>query len=76
MKFDPDKLINLRWDKRLNQTQLAKMIGVKPPVLWCWEAGRHVPSARLLLLLASALGVTPQYFFDDSVSSKNNKKAA
>jgi transcriptional regulator with XRE-family HTH domain len=68
MVFDKEKLINLRWGRRLKQCEVAAGIGVKPPVMNSWETGRHAPSAPMLMKLAQFFGVSPEYFFasDDS----------
>jgi DNA-binding transcriptional regulator YiaG len=63
MEFKAQKLIDLRWDKRMKQVELARLLGVKPPVVNSWEKGRHAPSGALLLRLAETLCVEPSFFY-------------
>ncbi|MCT3212792.1 helix-turn-helix domain-containing protein [Lactiplantibacillus plantarum] len=44
-----------RVEKSLNQTQLAKLVGVSRQTISNIETGEFVPSARLALLLCLAL---------------------
>jgi transcriptional regulator with XRE-family HTH domain len=64
MIFNHQKLIDLRWSKRLKQTELANLVGVKPPIISNWEKGKYIPSSPLLMRLAAALDVEPSYFFE------------
>jgi transcriptional regulator with XRE-family HTH domain len=63
MKFNNEKLKQLRWQKMLQQKELAAAMGVFPAVVSSWENGRHVPSSEMLMKLSAALGVEPAYFF-------------
>lgn len=72
MTFDKEKLIDMRWDRRLSQSQVARGIGVKPPVVWSWEHGRHVPSMPMIFKLASFFNVGPDSFFIQDLSLKKD----
>jgi transcriptional regulator with XRE-family HTH domain len=48
-----------RRQRRLTQTELADLVGVRQPYICAIETGRANPSDRLLEKLAHALGVTP-----------------
>jgi transcriptional regulator with XRE-family HTH domain len=64
MTFNAQRLIDLRWSKQMRQTELAALVGVKPPVVSNWEKGKYIPSSPCLMRLSAALGVEPAYFFD------------
>jgi transcriptional regulator with XRE-family HTH domain len=49
-----DRIIQLRKDLGLNQTELAKRAGLKPPAISQYESGVRNPSYDALLKLASA----------------------
>lgn len=65
MKFNSEKLKQLRWSKMIKQNELAASMGVFPAVISGWENGKHSPSSEMLMRLAGALEVPPSYFFDD-----------
>lgn len=50
-----------RLDAKLNQTELAKRVGVSKVAVSQWENGDTQPKGENLLKLASALGVSPQW---------------
>lgn len=75
VEFSPKKLVDIRWERRLRQKQLADKIGVKPAVVCSWEKARHVPSSPMLVKLAQVFDVPIEYFFAKPLSSKNNKKS-
>jgi transcriptional regulator with XRE-family HTH domain len=64
MIFKPEKLIDLRWSRKMKQNAVALAIGVRPSVVNAWEHGRAIPSAPMLMKLSLELGVDPIYFFD------------
>ena len=76
MTFLNEKLVDLRWEKRLKQKDLAALIGIDPAVLSHWESGKRIPSATNLMLLSAALGVEPCYFFAPEYHQIDNKEAA
>lgn len=45
----------------LNQTELARLIGVEQQQINRWEAGRNVPNIETAVILARALNVTGDY---------------
>jgi putative transcriptional regulator len=50
-----NNLAQIRKDKKLSQTDLAKMVGVSRNTISSIETGQFVPTAKLALLLALAL---------------------
>lgn len=50
-----NNLPQIRKDKKLSQTDLAKMVGVSRNTISSIETGQFVPTAKLALLLAIAL---------------------
>lgn len=75
MKFDPEKLIEARWAKRMKQSEVARAIGVNQSLVCNWEKGRQNPSAITLLKLSDVLQVEPVFFYAQSDSSAYNKGA-
>lgn len=56
--YDPKKIIALRKDRGLNQSALAKKVGISAPSMWALERGETaMPKASTLLGVARALGV-------------------
>lgn len=56
----------------LNQTTLAKKLGVKPNTVSQWLTGTNTPQMATLKKVAQATGKPVNYFFDNSVSVKGN----
>ena len=50
-----------------NQRQLAEKAGISAMAISKYERGQSVPSSRVLLFLAGALGLRTEYFFRKSV---------
>jgi transcriptional regulator with XRE-family HTH domain len=63
MTFDNEKLVDLRWSKRLKQNQLAKMLGIDPSMVCNWEKGFRFPTKENIDSLAAVLQVDRDYFF-------------
>lgn len=56
-----DRIIQMRNELGLNQTELAKRAGLKPPAISQYESGARNPSYEALLKLSNALGVKVDY---------------
>lgn len=56
-----DRIIKKRTELGLNQTELAKRAGLKPPAISQYESGLRNPSYDAMLKLANALGVKVDY---------------
>lgn len=56
-----DRIIQKRKELGLNQTELAKRAGLKPPAISQYESGVRNPSYDAMLKLANALGVKVDY---------------
>lgn len=56
-----------RAEKKLNQSQLAKLVGVSRQTISNIETYEYIPSAKLALLLCIALDVTFEklFYFED-----------
>ena len=56
-----------RAEKKLNQSQLAKLVGVSRQTISNIETYEYIPSAKLALLLCLALEVTFEtlFYFED-----------
>ncbi len=53
-----NKLKEYRLQANLTQRQLADRVGVQRETIGRMEQGKHMPSVRIALLIASALNVT------------------
>ena len=62
--FNHKKIYEFRVRRELTQSELAKMIGVTDVTISRWENGLHIPNAQHLVLLADALWVYVEGFFD------------
>ena len=65
MKFNGDRIVDLRWEKRLKQKDLATAMGVGSSLICFWEKGMRAPSSVMLMRLSKALDVQPEYFFSE-----------
>ncbi|MCH7386594.1 helix-turn-helix domain-containing protein [Acinetobacter modestus] len=67
------RLKQLRKDKKLTQQQLADKVGVSKTSVIYWEKDENVPKHESLMLLASALDVSPSWILNgDSKDNSNN----
>lgn len=66
MKFNGEKIHQLRWDQRLSLKQVAdRMDGACTPMaINYWERCKTYPDADKLGKLASAFGVDVGFFFE------------
>lgn len=62
-------LRELRDDKKLSQSQLAKIIYVTTGTISNYENNRHLPDVDKLILLADYFGVTTDYLLGRSSSN-------
>lgn len=66
MLFFATKLEKILHDRGVNQSALARKIGVDKSLMNKWVKGKHVPSAHFMTKIARELGMTEQeIFFDD-----------
>ena len=56
-----DRLKELREDKGLSQSQLAKETGLSQAGISLWEDGLRVPNAQVIISLAKYFEVTTDY---------------
>jgi transcriptional regulator with XRE-family HTH domain len=72
----------LREQRKLSQTQLAEMIGVRPSAVSMWEKGPkdksgRLPENRSLWKIAEALGVTiDEVAGDDAIANSSTKSSS
>lgn len=59
MKTIADMITEGRKAARLNQSELARQLGITPQSVQAWESGRSTPRASMLAPLAKALGLSP-----------------
>ncbi len=60
-----DNLRNRRIQLGMNQTELAKKIGVTPTTIWLYERGEATPKIDIALRLAKVLGMTIEQLVGD-----------
>jgi len=58
------RLINARTSMGLTQMELAKKLGKRQSSIVAYESGKHMFRIDTLLMLAHALDVTIDYFFE------------
>jgi transcriptional regulator with XRE-family HTH domain len=66
MKFNGEKIHQLRWEQRLSLKRVSELMGgaCTPMAINNWERGNTAPDANKLGQLASAFGVEVGFFFD------------
>lgn len=64
----PDKLIYLRKQKGLTQSNLAEALNVSRQAVSRWEVGTAVPSTDNLKVLSNLYGVSVDYLLDDKAT--------
>lgn len=78
----PQKLKELRKEKKLTQTELASKLNISQKLYSNWESGKAEPTLDNIIKLANILDVTVDYllgrsdnFSNTIVLSKNNMKS-
>lgn len=56
-----ERLKELRLDKHLSQTELAKILEVSQSAITKWECGRTEPTASALIKLSGYFGVSTDF---------------
>lgn len=64
LRFSGRKIVDLRNRAGITQAELARRSGVHEAVVSRWERGEHAPSADNVGVLATALGVTVDDFYE------------
>ena len=68
-----NRIKELRQERNLTQTQLAKMCGISQSALSGYESGKFNPDSRTLHLLSNIFDVTVDYIIaKDEPEEKNN----
>lgn len=67
-------LVKYREEHKLNQTQLAELIGCTRDAVSNWETGRTTPKAEFYLHIAEKLGCSAGYLIGDTPSPKEQLK--
>lgn len=60
--FESERLRQVLAARRLNQAQLASLVGVSPATISKWRSGKQAPEREALERLASVVNVTPEWF--------------
>ena len=61
METFAERLIELRTEKGLSQSELAKQTGLSRIAILHWEHGDRVPLATAIIILAKFFGVSADY---------------
>lgn len=61
MKVFAERLKELREEKGMSQTQLAKATKLSKSAIGYWEAEKRVPNAEVIITLAQYFGVSADY---------------
>lgn len=72
MKIFPERLKNLRKEKELTQTQLAKMIGISRGALSLYETGKREPDYCTLQKFADFFNVSTDYLLGRNMHKKGS----
>jgi transcriptional regulator with XRE-family HTH domain len=66
VSFSGHRLRMLRTDKRLNQTELARVLDVAPGTVRDWESERFSPTVAMVCKIAETLGCPVGELFEDT----------
>ena len=61
----PKRLRIIRNNLGISQSELAKLVGVEPPVISHYETGQRTPSLQVFRKLCHHLNVTAEFLFAD-----------
>ncbi len=63
------RLERLRKEKKINQSELARSIGLTQQTISSYEKGKNRPSMEIIVRLAQELGVTSDYLLNGNVAN-------
>ena len=78
-KIVADRLKSLRKDKKLTQTDMAKLLNVTQNAIFRYESGQNEPSLSTILFYSEYFNVSIDYIFGKErkiTSSQMNKRAS
>ena len=67
------QLRNLRIQKAMSQSEVAKLVGVSQQAVGKWERSKAEPDSKTLLKLAKFFGVTVDRLLEDGASHEKRK---
>lgn len=70
MKTTGQKILMLREEKQLKQSELAQAIGVTEATLSRYENDKRKPRGEIALKIAKALNVSIDYLLDDNITNR------
>jgi transcriptional regulator with XRE-family HTH domain len=76
MKFNNDRIRQLREQHGLSKRKFAEAIGVKRESVIQWEQGLCAPRQDIIGRMCSAFDTEPNYFFDLEIACKQTKEAS
>lgn len=76
MRFDNDRIRQLREQGGHSQRKFADMLGVKRESVIQWEQGKCSPRVEVVGKICSVFGVEPEYFFvENTACTQANEEA-
>lgn len=78
-KIVADRLKSLRKDKKLTQTDMAKLLNITQNAIFRYESGQNEPSLSTILFYSEYFNVSIDYIFGKErkiTSSQMNKRAS
>lgn len=76
MYFIAKNIIAARESKGLNQSELARLLGITPQAVQKWEQGKSIPKGKRLEALAAALGVPVTELFKMKITPLSEEELA
>ena len=73
IKFDGNKLFNIRKEKKLSQAKLASAVGVTRQTIYLWESNQSLPDVEKVSKLCKALDVDLSELVDGIETQKDEE---
>lgn len=73
MKFDGNKLFNLRKQKNMSQEKLADIVGVTRQTIYLWESNQTLPDIEKVMKICDALEIDLNELVDVPLKFKDSK---
>lgn len=70
----PNRLVQLRKEKKLTQKEIAEQIGIKQNSYSDWETGKNEPNLENIVKLSKILGTTTDFLLGKSSLSSSNSE--
>ena len=74
IKFDGNKLFNLRKQKNMSQEKLAEIVGVTRQTIYLWESNQTLPDIEKVMKICDALEIDLNELVDIPQKSKKDER--